>query len=160
MMKQSNLASVWLVLCAASLLASCATQGPAIQPPEVTLTGVQLDKIDIGGQRFLLGFAVTNPNPFPLPVRSIRYDLRVDDRTFAGGETQSNFVVSARGDGKFVIGVELDLLQSVSQLATLFKGGTPRAVPYELQGTLAVDIPFARPIPFSSSGIVRLRSSG
>ena len=139
------------------LLSSCATTRPSIQPPAVTLTSVKVDTVGMGAQSFLLGFSVSNPNPFPLPVKGIRYDIRLDKQAFAGGETQGDFVVAARGDGKFVIGVELDLLQTVSQLRSLLAGGMREAVEYELQGSLAVDIPFARPIPFSNSGVVRVR---
>lgn len=139
------------------LLSSCATTRPSIQAPAVTLTSVKVDNIAMGAQSFLLGFSVSNPNPFPLPVKSIRYDIQLDNQRFAGGETQGDFVVSARGDGKFVIGVELDLLQTVSQLTSFLAGGMRETVEYELQGSLAVDIPFARPIPFSNSGVVRVR---
>jgi LEA14-like dessication related protein len=156
-MKLADATVPCLILFAATLLASCATSRVTVQAPEVVLTGVQVKDIGFGGQKFLLGFSVSNPNPFPLPVRSIRYNVRLDDQNFAGGETQSDFVVSARGDGKFVIGVELDLLQSVSQLASLLKGGMPETIDYELHGSLAVDIPFARPVPFSSSGVIRVR---
>jgi hypothetical protein len=33
----------------------------------------------------------------------------------------------------------------------------PETIDYELHGSLAVDIPFARPVPFSSSGVIRVR---
>jgi LEA14-like dessication related protein len=154
----NNLTGPCLVLIAALCLSSCATTGPAIQAPGVTLTGVHVDDIGIGGQSFLLEFSVSNPNPFPLPVKGIRYDLRLDDQKFAGGETQSDFVVPARGDGEFVVGVELDLLHSVSQLASFLRGGMQESVEYELYGSLAVDIPFARPIPFSNSGVISVLS--
>jgi len=156
-MKPADVTAPCLILFAAALLASCATSRVTLPAPEVTLTGVRVKDIGIGGQEFLLGFSVSNPNPFPLPVRSIRYNVRLDGQNVAGGETQGDFVVSARDDGEFVIGVELDLLQSVSQLASLLKGGMPETIDYELHGSLAVDIPFARPVPFSSSGVIRVR---
>ncbi|HLU06406.1 MAG TPA: LEA type 2 family protein [Woeseiaceae bacterium] len=156
-MKLPKFESRYIILCAAALLASCATSRIAVQPPEVVLTGVQVRDIGISGQTFLLGFAVSNPNPFPLPVKNIRYTVMLDGQKFAGGETQSDFVVSARGDGEFSIGVEMDLLQSVSQLSTLFRGGLRDTIEYDLDGTLAVDIPFARPVPFSSSGVIKVR---
>jgi LEA14-like dessication related protein len=153
-----NVTAGCLILFAAIALASCATPKVTVQEPDVILTGVQVKDIGLGGQKFLLGFSVSNPNPFPLPVKSIRYNVRLDDQKFAGGETQSDFVVSARGDGTFIIGVELDLLQSVSQLMSLLKGGMRETIEYELQGSLVVDIPFSRPVPFASSGIIRVRS--
>jgi LEA14-like dessication related protein len=156
-MKPPRFAFRYIMLCAAVLLASCATPRMTVQPPEVTLTEVQVRDIGISGQTFLLGFAVSNPNPFPLPVRNIRYTVMLDGQRFAGGETESDFVVSARGDGEFRIGVEMDLLQSVSQLSTLFRGGFRDTIEYDLDGSLAVDIPFTRPIPFSSTGVIKVR---
>jgi LEA14-like dessication related protein len=157
-MNPTDATSRCLILLAAAILASCATQKVAVQPPEIVLTDVRVEEIGFSGQKFLLGFSVTNPNPFPLPVKRIRYDLQLDDQKFAGGETRGDFVVSARGEGNFVIGVELDLLQSVSQLASLLKGGMRETIAYDLKGSLAVDIPFARPVPFASSGVIRVRS--
>jgi LEA14-like dessication related protein len=156
-MKLTDIATRCLILLATAVLASCATPNVTVQQPEIVLTGIQVKDIGLSGQNFLLGFSVSNPNPFPLPIKSIRYDLRLDDHRFAGGETQGDFVVSARGDGKFVIGVELDLLQSVSQLASLLRGGRRETIAYDLEGSLAVDIPFARPVPFSSAGVIRLQ---
>lgn len=156
-MKLIDIGTRCLILLGAAVLASCATPKVTVQQPEIVLTGIQVKDIRLSGQNFLLGFSVSNPNPFPLPVKSIRYDLRLDDHEFAGGETQGDFVVSARGDGKFVIAVELDLLQSVSQLASLLRGGRRETIAYDLKGSLAVDIPFARPVPFSSAGVIRLQ---
>ena len=157
-MKLDDVTARCLILLAATVLTSCATPKVTVQAPDVMLTGVQVKDIGLSGQKFLLEFSVSNPNPFPLPVKSIRYNLRLDDQKFAGGETQSDFVVSSRGGGKFAIGVELDLLQSVSQLASLLKGGMRETIAYELHGSLSVDIPFSRPVPFASSGVIRVRS--
>lgn len=157
-MKLNDVTARCLILLAAAGLASCATPKVTVRAPDVMLTGVQVKDIGLSGQKFLLGFSVSNPNPFSLPVKGIRYNLRLDDQKFAGGETQSDFVVPAHGDGRFVIAVELDLLQSVSQLASLLKGGMRETIEYELQGSLVVDIPFSRPVPFASSGIIRVRS--
>lgn len=140
----------------AVMASSCATK-PVVETPAVSLTGVQVERMDLEGQSFLLGFSISNPNPFPLPVKSVRYDLRLDNQTFASGTTSSGFRVAARGDGEFDIGVKLNLRQSMPQVAALLRGGLRDTVDYELHGSLDVDIPFARPIPFSSSGTVRLR---
>ncbi|HEX5766539.1 MAG TPA: LEA type 2 family protein [Woeseiaceae bacterium] len=156
-MKLPGSMSRYIILCAAALLASCAAPKLTVQPPAVTLTGIEVRNIGISGQTFLLGFAVSNPNPFPLPVKNIRYTVMLDGQRFAGGETESDFVVSARGDGEFRIGVEMDLLQSVSQLSTLFRGGLRDTLEYDMDGSLAVDIPFSRPIPFSSKGVIKVR---
>ena len=93
---------------------------------------------------------------FPLPVSAVEYRVIFDDEKFAGGETQGSFTVPAHGDDSFGIRVDLDFLSSATHLTSLFRGGFRENVSYELQGSLAVDIPFVKPIPFSSSGIINM----
>ena len=64
-----------------------------------------------------------NPNPFPLPVKSIRYSVQLGERRFASGETQGTFNVPASGEGSFAISVDMDMLQQTSQLSSLLRGG-------------------------------------
>jgi LEA14-like dessication related protein len=157
-MKRCYLKPHFVVLLTAVFLSSCAATGPSIEAPAISLADARVNNIELGGQSFLLLFAVQNPNPFPLPIKAVRYDIRVDDQKFAGGETRRGFVVPAGGDGEFAITIELDLMQSMSQLTTLLRGGLRENIHYQLHGSLAVDMPFVRPIPFSSSGTVRVRS--
>lgn len=153
-----QLSALGALVAASALLSGCASTGPAIVAPELELRSVELTELGFYGQTFLLGFDVHNPNPFPLPVRNVRYELTLDNRRFAGGETQSGFVVGAKSDAEFAISVELDLRQSASGFHTLIESGFERAVKYELQGSLRLDLPAAPPISFSEAGTVRLRA--
>lgn len=142
---------------AALLLPACAGTGSLIDSPTVRLNSVSLDKVSFSKQTFLLGFDVSNPNGFPLPVKMVKYRLLLDEQRFAGGETAAAFTVPARGDDAFTISVDLDMLNTANQISTLLRGGMPEAVDYRLEGSLTVDIPFARPLPFSSSGVIQVR---
>ena len=154
---QANIVTRALGLIVASgLLASCAATGTLISAPEVRLTDVEVTSLDFSGQTFRLGFDVSNPNPFPLPVKQIRYGVRLDGQQFAAGETAGNFVVPANGDGEFAISVELDLLKSAPQLLYTVHDGVRRAIPYALEGSLGVDIPFAKPLRFETNGEIRV----
>ena len=84
------------------------------------------------------------------------YRVLFDDEKFAGGEAAGSFTVPARSDDEFMISVDLDILNSANQLAALVQNGVPDQVNYALEGSLTVDIPFTRPIPFSSSGVIRV----
>ncbi len=137
------------LLLAAVVLSGCATGGPAVKPAEVTLDGVEVERLSVATQSLTLAFSVSNPNPFPLPVRAIRYELRLGDRKVARGETADRFVVGAEGTGEFAIDVELDLVDSISRLGF---GMLKQPVEYELFGSLSVDLPFAPPVAFSTSG--------
>ncbi len=137
-------------------LSGCAGTGSVIDSPRVDLTAVKLTSANIRRQTFLLSFDVSNPNPFPLPVKAVDYEVIFDDRKFAGGQTQGSFTVPASGDDSFAISVDLDFFSSVSHLTSLFSGGFRKNISYELQGSLAVDIPFVKPIPFSNSGVINM----
>ena len=136
----------------------CASGGSLVQSPQVELTSVEVSEINFTNQTFLLGFNVNNPNAFPIPVRGVSYRVRLNNEHFAGGDTQSNFTVPAGGDGNFVISVDLDLLKSGAQLASILRSGVHERVDYEVFGDLDVDIPFAPTLRFSNNGTIRVQS--
>lgn len=145
-----------LALFVIALLPACAGTGPLISSPAVELTGIELTSASVRRQTFLLQFDVSNPNPFPLPVKAVAYRLSFDRRKFARGETAGRFTVPARGAESFAISVELDFLNSATHWASLMSGTLQENLSYELQGSLAVDIPFADPVSFTHSGNVNL----
>ena len=136
------------------LLAACATTENLVATPSVTLTSVALERMSFTGQTFLLRFDVTNPNAFPLPVREITYRVLLDNEKFAGGETAASFTIPSRGTDSFAISVDIDILNRASQITSLLAGGMPDDVSYQVDGALTVDIPFTRPLTFSSSGVI------
>jgi LEA14-like dessication related protein len=140
------------------VLSACAGTEAIVTTPKVDLVSVELEKASLNRQTFLLGFDVSNPNAFPLPVKAIRYRLMFDDERFAGGETAAAFSVPARGSERFVISVELDILNSAAQLSSLVRGGVREHVSYRVDGSLTVDIPFARPLGFASSGVIQVKN--
>jgi LEA14-like dessication related protein len=136
-------------------LGGCATTEALVSAPQVSLSSVEMKSLSFSGQTFLLHFDVSNPNPFSLPIESVRYHLRLGEPRFASGESQGNFLVPAGSDATFAISVDLDILQQTSQLTSLLRTGTSSdEVDYELQGSLVVDIPFAKPLAFSNSGVI------
>jgi len=140
------------------VLAACASTGLRIETPSVTLQSIRLEEADLSRQRFVLSFGVQNPNPFPLPIRAVRYRVMLDNQRFAGGETVSDFTIPSRGDGNFSISVETDLLRSGTQLAGLLRNATRESVDYELAGDLTVDIPFAPPLEYAQRGTIMVQS--
>ena len=147
------------MLLAACLLTACASSGNLVDTPGVSLRNIELTDIDFSGQTFLLGFDVTNPNPFPLPITTVSYGVDLGGLRFATGETEGGFTVPASGDGEFAISVELNLLKTAPQLLYIVRDGAKRDIPYALKGQLGVGIPFTRPVSFESTGEVRLRAS-
>lgn len=145
-----------LVILTACVLSACAGTGTLIDSPTVSLTSVRLADVSFSRQTFHLGFDVDNPNPFPLPIQAVEYRVMLDEEKFAGGETEGRFTIPARGHDDFTISVDLDVLNTAAQLSSLLLGGMREAVSYELQGNLTVDIPFSKPLPFSSTGVIQV----
>ena len=141
------------------LLSSCASLDNVVSAPTVSLRNVQVEDIGFDSQTFILSFDVRNPNPFPLPVKSINYGVKLDGHRFASGEAASSFTIAAGGDGGFSISVDVNLLQTAPELLFIVRDATRRDIPYSLEGRLAIDIPYTKPLKFQSSGLIRLQAS-
>lgn len=140
----------------ACFAAGCASTGITVEKPSVSLRTVEVADIDLGGQTFVLDFNVVNPNPFPLPIRTISYGVELDGFRFASGETQGAFTVPANGDSHFEITVDVDLMRTAPQLMFIVRDGVYRDIPYSLEGRFGIDVPFANPVSFRNEGSLRL----
>lgn len=138
------------------LAAGCATTASRVEAPEVRLDGVTLLDADWTGQRFRLTFEALNPNAIPLPVRTVDYEILLAGQRFASGSAAESFTLPAGGQGMFSLDVDTNLLQSASMLATLIFHEGRREIDYQLVGSLAVDVPFTRPLRFNETGRVTL----
>lgn len=146
-----------ITLCVvACFVTGCASTGINVEKPGVSLRSVEVTEIDLDRQTFVLDFNVINPNPFPLPIRSMSYGVELDGFRFASGETRGAFTVPANGDGHFEITVDVDLMRTAPQLMFIVRDGVYREIPYALEGRFAIDVPFANPVSFRNEGEIRL----
>lgn len=143
----------------AVVLSACATAPNLVAQPSVSLDAVELSKVRVNSQSFLLNLSISNPNAFSLPIESVRYRILFDGQTFASGNTPAGFSIPANGDGAFTLSVETDFLKSAGQITSLLSGGVPEHVEYEIQGSLRLDIPLVQPVSFSSSGVIPVKNS-
>ncbi len=143
----------------ACVATGCASTGVIVEKPAVSLRNVAVTDIDLDGQTFILEFDVDNPNPFPLPVRSVSYGVELQGLRLASGETQSAFTVPAQGDSHFEITVDVDLMRTAPQLMFIVRDGIYRDIPYALEGRFAIDVPFANPVAFRNEGSIRLNAA-
>ncbi|MEM9209610.1 MAG: LEA type 2 family protein [Pseudomonadota bacterium] len=146
-----------VVLACVLALTGCAGSALLTQPT-VQLQTVELAEATLAGQSVLLGFDVHNPNPYPLPVQGVRYKVRFNDQNFAGGETDGGFTIPADGQGSFVISMDMDLLGSGTQLASLLRAGLSENVHYELYGNLDLALPTSPSVAFTQRGSIPLNS--
>jgi len=146
------------IVVATCLLGACAGPATLVDSPTIRLAKIESGHMSFSRQTFVLGFDISNPNPFPLPIQVLSYDVSLADEQFASGRTEGAFTVPANGDGSFAISVDLDMIQQAARVASLLRAGSQGQIRYELNGSLTVDIPFTRPIPFSNSGTISLAS--
>lgn len=149
-----------LALVCCGLTACASLPESVISSPEIELRDVQVMGLGFDSQIFLLSFDISNPNPFPLPVKHVRYGVRLDGQRFASGATESSLSVPAGGATQFAISVELDLLTTAPQLLTILRAGTRRDIPYALEGELGIDIPMTPPVSYRTDGTIRLDTGG
>jgi len=157
-MKARILVRLQLLLLVSTMSACATLPDNLVKAPSVNLSNVQVVGLGFNGQTFLLSFDVENPNPFPLPVESVDYGVKLDGQRFASGSTASDFTVPASGDTSFAISVDLNLLQTAPHLLTIVRDSARREIAYELDGQLGVGIPFTPPVEFRNSGTIRLTS--
>ncbi len=143
----------------AVLLSACASLENIINPPQVSLRNVRVENINFRVQTFILAFDVTNPNPFPLPINTIRYGLELDGHHFVSGQAVSAITVPAGSGGAFAISVSMNLLSTAPELMFVVRDGTRRAIPYLIEGSLGVAIPYTKAIKFENTGFIRLQAS-
>lgn len=156
-MKAQVIVKTSAILLLASGVSSCASTGDLLSAPQVSLSNMEVTDLDFSSQTFRLGFDVSNPNPFPLPVTSVSYGVELDGLQFAAGATEGSFTVPANGDSEFAINVRLNLLKTAPHLLYTVRDGVSRPIPYALKGRLGVDIPFAPSVKFESHGEIRLQ---
>lgn len=140
------------------LLGGCASVASNISKPEVSLRNVEIGNVGFSQQTFVLGFDVTNPNSFPLPINFVSYGVKLDKQHFASGETVASFTVPANSDSEFAISVDLDLLRTAPQLLYTVRDGVDGGLSYELSGKLGIDIPFVDPVSFKTSGEIKMNT--
>jgi len=157
-MKQTASIRSFSLAIVAMTASGCASTGALLETPEVSLRNVSVTQLGFNAQTFVLDFDVINPNPFPLPIRSVSYGVELDGYRFVSGQTEGRFTVPASSDGAFAISVDVDLIHTAPQLMFIVRDGVYREIPYVLKGQFEVDIPFTNPVPFSKEGSIRLQS--
>jgi LEA14-like dessication related protein len=132
-----------------------------IKPPDVKLTSVRPERLAAGAQRLVVGLRVLNPNPLPLPVQSMTYELWLEDRSIASGQGKLHRRVPARGAADMQVLVTGDarhLARTLPKLAL-----TPQPWHYRLEGKVAVLpriwLPYRHEGRIDLAGMLRLAAS-
>lgn len=152
------------VLVAALAVSGCAwLRYRTAEAPQVTLAKAELVQFSMSAQRFDLGLRVRNPNDFDLPLSGLGFQLAIDDKPVASGQTSRAVTLPAGGEATVPVTVETNLIESgvvtSFQQVQAWQQAGGAEFEYTLSGTLKLaDIDMV--MPFSRSGTVYVDLSG
>lgn len=109
------------------------------------------------GQRYRLSLLVDNQNPEPLPIKEVRFNMRITGQGVITGRYATPVTVEALDRQTLQVEVDGDVLPSLSQLrAAAVPNNT---LPYEIYGNITIDRSFQNTLPFTANGAVTLAAS-
>lgn len=147
---------LWVMLALWS--AGCASLAPRLEPPRLSVVGVELVRGSLFEQRITARMRVQNPNDRAIAVRGVSYTLEVGGEELGRGLAGSSFTVPALGEAEFDMLVTADLAGTVLRLLTRARAdGMPDSLTYRLRGEVKLAEGLVRTIPFDEKGSVRLR---
>ncbi len=140
-------------LLASCLLGACAAMLPRLEPPQLTVTRVDLVGGDLQQQQVHLTLHVVNPNARAIDVRGIDCNLDLNGEAFAAGSTEAAFTLPASGSTDFGLNVTANL---DAALVALLSGLGHKTVDYRMYGQVHLSGGLVRNIPFEQKGRVKL----
>ncbi len=143
----------WILIIIVGILTGCANL--PLQPisPQVSLADFRLINLGLIEQNYLLKLHLKNPNPFPLPINSLNYQLQINDQIFAKGMSNKAVSIPASGEEFLVLQVASNLMRTIGQFSDL-KTLINRNFNYQLSGNVNVISGFQ--LPFEYQGEVPL----
>lgn len=145
-------------LAALLLSAGCARFGARLEPPQLSVVGVEIARGDLFEQRFKARMRVQNPNDRSIAVRGVSYTLQIGGEELGRGLSGSSFTVPALGEAEFDMLVTMNLAGTLMRLLERARSdGLPDSLSYRLRGEVKLAEGLVRTIPFDEKGSVRWR---
>ena len=110
-----------LCLC---LIQACSSLPRQLAPPQVELVELRLLQASFDGQRFAVQLLLSNPNPVPIPVLFVEFNVRLAGEGLLDGRSLSPFTLPAGGSQSVDVEIFSNLVSSASRLLSLVQGPT------------------------------------
>jgi LEA14-like dessication related protein len=136
-----------LALILVLLVAGCATLGPQIVVPEVSLANIAPLDATLFEQRVRVDLRVRNPNDFAIDLTGVDFQLAVNGAPLASGVTGQGVAIPRLGEALVSVEVTTTLFAWMRQIGNL---GTAQEISYDLSGHL--HLAHLGRLPFSHSG--------
>ena len=140
----------------AGVLAACAL-APKLEPPKLSIVGVQIVSGDLFTQRLKVRLHVENPNDRTLPVKGIEYTMEIEGQQVASGESAASFVVPALGEAEFDMNITANLAGALLKVLARGPNALGQEVSYRLSGKVSLSEGLFRSIPFEQRGTFKLQ---
>jgi len=136
------------------LISSCAGIGQSlIQSPVLKITNVRVSNLSLTNQNIVFTIGIDNPNPIPIPLKGLTYNLDLNGVEFANGFNESDINIPAGGNSVMDLNIEGDLLSFIQNFGGVKQGG----LDYYLSGDIALLSTSLR-FPYSQEGRLTLGS--
>jgi LEA14-like dessication related protein len=132
------------------MLNGCAVLQSAIEAPGVTLNNLQALDMTVFEQRYAVTLRVQNPNPVPLPISGMNFQLDINDTELGRGVTNEAVMVPAYGEALVKINLVSNLMRVFNQIRAL-ESGKSQSLRYRLSGGLSVSNRMSK-LPFDYRG--------
>lgn len=130
----------------ALLLQACSGVPGIVEQPKVSIQNIGLQNVSLTQGTAIVTLNVSNPNPFPLPIRGIEYGVSLNGRPVASGDQVQEQSIGAGQEVPVSIPIKLDFVE-LARLAPV--AWRERKLQYDLTG--AVRLPLIK-VPFQRQG--------
>ena len=128
-------------------LAGCASLGPRLAAPRVSVEGIAVGGIRGSDAMVTLSLRLENPNATDLMLQSLRFGLSINDIALTSGATARVETIPAGGSAAIELETRTNI-NAVLQVIALSAGGRMSSLQYALDGEAVVQngirLPFAR----------------
>jgi LEA14-like dessication related protein len=145
----------WISIAAILALVSCSTMPREYEVLRVHIADLTAKDVAIFEQRFDVKLRIQNPNDSDFIIKGLRFDMDLNDRSFASGMSGQRLTVPRFGSEIVDVEVFTTLASFLRQIREL-SGGTAERVRYRLKGTAFVESPGSFRAPFDEQGEINL----
>ena len=121
-----------------------------LQKPKVQVTSAQYQRVSSKAGRLNTRLSVTNPNSFTLPIKTLRYQLILNDKEFLSGKTSKGMELAAGEMRQIDIPIDISYQKLIDSLGSAVLTGR---ISYQLRGELDFGLVTA---PYQQSGVFKL----
>lgn len=143
----------WLVGLIALCLTACSGLPVNAVAPKVSVAGVDIKSLGVFEQHFDVGLWVDNPNDFDLTIEALDFELELNGRPFAAGQTRATTLIPAASSALVQVDAVTRSTNLIQQIKTLLPEVLKRGVPYRITGRVRTDKSSAW-FPFEKAGAV------